>query len=180
MLTIEVEGRKYAAQGVKDADVKDPEALIDVLKNICPHPIVLLNARFVAGRRHLELLLRQTVEAEKRGLLYARQREIDFMARVACETQLKKAVDKVGLRAQRMDVAAVLLNGGLFPREVMQLLSTLGTLEDSVIDLNEGKTELLVSEHNLREMLRFTPIEEDALAYLMAEKAALLACEYDF
>lgn len=180
MFTIEIEGRKYAAQGVRNAEVKNPEALLDIFKKVSTNPIVLLNAKFIAGRRHIELLLKQSVEAEKRGLTYAKQREIDFIARVACEKQLKKAVDKVGLKPQKMDLAVLLLGGDNFPSEVMRLLKTIGTLDDSVINLEEKKKMALLSEHSLKQTAEYVLLNEDPLPYLLAEKAALLACEYDF
>lgn len=180
MLTIKVDDRKYAVQGIKDAEIENPDALINKLKQISTHHIVLLNARFIAGRRHLELLLKQATEAEKRGLTYAKQREIDLIARAACETQLKKAVDKVGLKPQKMDLVAILLDGDNFPPEYTQILKTLGTFDDSVIELKEEKVELLLSEHNLKQSIKSALLGEDALAYLIAEKAALLTCEYDF
>ncbi|MFN3622041.1 MAG: KEOPS complex subunit Cgi121 [Nitrososphaerales archaeon] len=180
MFTIKVDDRRYAIQGIKDAEVENPEALINKLKQIHTHHIVLLNAKFIAGRRHIELLLKQTVEAEKRGLTYAKQREIDLMARVACETQLKKAIDKVGLKPQKMDLVALVLDGDNFPSEATQILKTIGTFDDSVIELKGEKVKLLLSEHNLTQTLESALLGEDALAYLIAEKAALLACEYDF
>ena len=177
MLTLDIEGRRYAAQGVRDADIKDSEALLQKVKQISNTPIVLVDADFIAGRRHLELLLKQAYEASKRGLTYAKQPEIDFLARVACENQLKKAVKKVGLKPQRMNIVALALGEASFPAEFLKMLEALGTLDDIVIELTDEKSFKLLSQHNLAQAQAFTLIDGNSLPYLLAEKSALLACE---
>jgi tRNA threonylcarbamoyladenosine modification (KEOPS) complex Cgi121 subunit len=177
MLTLEVDGIKYVAQGVRDADIKDPEELIRRVKQISSTPIVLIDADFIAGIRHLQLLLKQAYEASRRGLTYAKQPEIDLLARVACENQLKEAVEKVGLKPRRMSILALLLGEGPFPAEVLKMLEELGTLDDSVIELTEEKSAKLLSQHALAQAQTSTLTDEDPLPYLLAEKAALLASE---
>ena len=177
MLTIDVEGRKYVVQGVRDTDIKDPEDLIRKVKQISSAPIVLVDADFIAGIRHLQLLLKQAYEASRRGLTYAKQPEIDLLARVACENQLKEAVEKVGLKPLRMNILALLLGEGPFPTEVLKMLEALGTLDDSVIELTKEKSAKLLSQHALAQAQNSTLIDEDPLPYLLAEKSALLACE---
>jgi len=178
MLTIYVEGRRYPAQGVKDADIKDPEALLRKVKQISAAPLVLVDADFIAGRRHLELLLKQVYEALRRGITYAKQLDIDFLARVACETQLKRAVEIVGLKPRRMNILALSLNEDSLPIELVHILESLGTLDDSVIELTYTKFSALIAYHNLTRILDCTLMDEDILAYLIAERSALLACEH--
>jgi len=177
MLILNVEGRRYAVQGVRDADIKDPEAILQKVKQIASTPIVLVDADFIAGRRHLELLLKQVYEASIRGLTYAKQPEIDLLARVACENQLKKAVERVGLKPRRMNIVALSLAGAPFSIEFLEMLKTLGTLDDSVIDLTDKKSTELILQHSLAQANTSTLIDEDPLPYLLAEKSALLACE---
>ena len=177
MLTLEVEGIRYAVQGVRDADIKDPEAILQEVKQISNTPIVLVDADFVAGRRHIELLLKQAYEASRRGLTYAKQPEIDLLARVACENQLKKAVEKVGLKPRRMNIVALSLGEGSFPEKLLKMLEALGTLDDSVIELTSEKSAKLLSQHALAQTPDSTLIDDDPLPYLLAEKSALLACE---
>lgn len=177
MLVLDVEGRRYAAQGVRDAEIKDPEALLQKVKQISTTPVVLVNADFIAGRRHIELLLKQAYEASRRGVTYAKQPEIDLIARVACEKQLKKAVEKVGLKPSRMNILALSLGEGSFSTEFIKVLASLGTLDDSVIELTDEKSPKLISQHDLVEALASTLMDEDALPYLLAEKSALLAYE---
>jgi len=176
MLTLEVEGRRYAAQGVRDADIKDPEALLREVKQISNTPIVLVDADFIAGRRHIELLLKQAYEAKRRGLTYAKQPEIDMLARVACENQLKKAVEKAGLKPRRMNIIALSLGEDPLPEKLLKMLEALGTLDDSVIELTSEKLAKLLSQHALAQTQASTLID-DPLPYLLAEKSALLACE---
>ncbi len=76
-----------------------------------------------------------------------------------------------------MSIAAVSLEAE-FPETSLNLLTSLGELDDSVIELDEEKALLLALVHNLRPLLESTSIREDALAYLLAEKAALLASEH--
>jgi tRNA threonylcarbamoyladenosine modification (KEOPS) complex Cgi121 subunit len=177
MFTLEVEGRRYAAQGVRDADIKDPEDLLREVKQISNTPIVLVDADFVAGRRHIELLLKQAYEASKRGLTYAKQPEIDLLARVACENQLKKAVEKVGLKPRRMNIVALSLGEDSFPAEFLKMLERLGTLDDSVIELTNEKSSKLLSQHSLAQAYASTLTDENPLPYLLAEKSVLLASE---
>ena len=176
MLTLEVEGRRYAAQGVRDADIKDPEDLLQKVEQLFNTPIVLVDAEFVAGGRHIELLLKQAYEASKRGLTYAKQPEIDLLARVACENQLKKAVEKVGLKPRRMNIVALSLSEDSFPAEFLKMLESLGTLDDSVIELTNEKSFKLLSQHNLAQAYASTLLDENPLPYLLAEKSVLLAC----
>jgi tRNA threonylcarbamoyladenosine modification (KEOPS) complex Cgi121 subunit len=178
MLELDVEGRVYAAQGVRDADIKDPEALIQKVKQISTASLVLVDADFIAGRRHLVLLLKQVNEALRRGATYAKQLEIDFLARVACETQLKRAVKEVGLKLRKMNIVALSLYEGSLPVELIHMLESLGTLDDSVIELTNSKFSALAAYHNLTRIFNCTLIDNDILAYLIAERSALLACEH--
>jgi tRNA threonylcarbamoyladenosine modification (KEOPS) complex Cgi121 subunit len=180
MLILDVEGRRYAAQGVRGAEIKDPETLIQKVKQRFNKPIVLIDADFIAGKRHLELLLKQAYEASRRGLTYAKQPEIDFLARVACESQLKKVVEKVGLKIRRINIVALSLGEGSLPTEFLKMLEPLGTLDDSVIELTDEKSSMLLSQHDLLQVQASTIIDEDPLPYLLAENSALLACEADY
>jgi tRNA threonylcarbamoyladenosine modification (KEOPS) complex Cgi121 subunit len=135
-----------------------------------PQGIVACSAFFVAGREHIDSLLVQTAEYWSRGFLVARNKSIDLLMRVTCQTQISKAIDASGIEKSR-DVALFgLANNTCEIRFVESLITESGGIRnDRLLNLNPKKVRFLKEIHSLPAWL-----QSERIANLLQEKAAIL------
>ena len=142
------------------------------------HPsltVQALDSSYVAGPKHLELILMQSLTAREKNVLYADKQEIDLLARVACDRQFSRALEKVGLRKGIRGIALVALGERSELERLSLTLSELGEPDDDLLELTSEKRRFLTRFHKIsQKQLEATRVETDPFPYVLAEKAALL------
>lgn len=172
----EPKGLKAVIYGLRMV-VIDPATTLAALRALAPNALmVAVDSTFIASRKHIELLLQQSLEAKERGLEYAKQIGIDLLTRIACRSQITKTLSDVGLRSGRMNVAIIVVGKDI--PDIGAELSAMGELDDKIIEISEDKKRLLTTHHKISDvLLNATLAEEDTIAWLASEKAALLIAE---
>lgn len=180
MVLLRLDSRTWSlCLGLREVRVERPEAWLSELRREHPSLIVqAVSAQCVAGKKHAERILKQAWEAKKRGLLYAERFELDILLRFACNLQIREALEAVGLKPGVQDVLLIAIGGKKHLEHLAQASTGLGTPSDRVLELTEGKAEHLRRRHRIPErMLDSTLVQEDHLAHVLAERAALLVAE---
>jgi tRNA threonylcarbamoyladenosine modification (KEOPS) complex Cgi121 subunit len=177
-IILKILDKTFVVQGVKNATIDNVEKVYTSFEKISNNTVMLLaDSKFVAGIRHIELLLCQHLKAESDGLLYARKSGFDLLARVSCQTQLNQVVTISGLKKGTMNLV-IILNDVKLSNELKLKLSSIGTLDDRVIYLDNLKKQFLLKYHNLEQsVFKSTPEDENLFPLILAEKSALLAVE---
>ncbi|MCX8192016.1 MAG: KEOPS complex subunit Cgi121, partial [Nitrososphaerales archaeon] len=94
--------------GIKGVKIHEPREFIKMLRESLPDLLLqVVDARFVAGQKHLELIIKQSFEAWKRGITYTDRRDMDLIVRLACDLQIKDALEKIGIKSGVMDVVLI-------------------------------------------------------------------------
>ena len=162
--------------GLKRVVVQDPKVFVREIQEKFPSLIIqAVEARFIAGFAHARLIMQQSWESRKRGLTYARKPDLDLLLRVALSTQILEALKRVGVPSGTVDLAILAMG----PRHDLQMLDEYckktWTVNDGLIALSKRKEKFLRKFHDVtEESAKNTIVEEEVLAYLLAERAALL------
>ena len=162
--------------GIKDVNIKDPEVL---LKNI--QKVVIggfaqgFVAQFIAGPKHLELIIKQAWEAKKRNIPYVEKFDLDLLIRIACTLQIHKALKTVGFKKGIMDIVILAIGKEKTLKNLIKYVNSIGTFSDQVLEGNTERIEFLKSTYKIsKELIENTLYRKDILAYLLTEKAAIL------
>lgn len=123
-----------------------------------------VDARFVAGREHLERAAELASTAEERGTRVADDPSVEVLLYAAATRQISRAIDTVGVRedteevglvVQGMDVAALLEEAGLerdgsvleFKEEKLPFIRQAFDISETEMEtVGEAKVPLLVRE----------------------------------
>ncbi|MCS7116076.1 MAG: KEOPS complex subunit Cgi121 [Nitrososphaerota archaeon] len=162
--------------GIKGVKIHEPREFIKMLRESLPDLLLqVVDARFVAGQKHLELIIKQSFEAWKRGITYTDRRDMDLIVRLACDLQIKDALEKIGIKSGVMDVALI----GIGKRDSIDrfynLAKRIGNVSDEPLELTENKAQFIKEVYHISDdLIRATVGGADKLALLLAERAALL------
>ncbi len=128
-----------------------------------------LDADAVAGKRHLLLTLKQTVEMSRCARLLADKTEVDFLLRVAGTKQIADAVRDSGAKPASNSIIVVFGP----PESVRQGMMMIGRLKRLVKSIPHAPGRSAAAR-----VARLKPESvvhvEDVASYLLAERAALL------
>lgn len=108
------------------------ESVNDVLDNVNIEGSVvqLLNARGIAGRKHILHAVNQSILAFNRSSNFANDLGVEICLRCSAQTQISKAFDLFGLKECKMDLCAVVLNGN---DEIFDYLNSTFNRDDDVL-----------------------------------------------
>jgi len=161
--------------GIKRVRIEDPKQFLKGLKDKQPSLTVqALDARFVAGFEHLKMVLQQSWMAFDREASYSEKLDLEIIVRVACDSQITRALRTVGLKSEVMDIALVVIGE---PRTLKLFAEVIKGLEisDDVIKLNPEKESFLIKHHNIsNKFVEATIADKNKLAMILAERANLL------
>ena len=172
------------AEGVADvADVDDFVAELDAVGEACGCAVTALDARYVAGRRHLEAAVDRANRAFARDDAIADDRSIEILLYAAGRRQIQQALE-MGVSEGRWPVVVV-VDGGEGVGEVAGDETTGDEAEavDRVYDLLEPADVLDVErdEGIIREFFGISETElgatDASLETLVVERVSLLAIE---
>lgn len=108
---------------------------IDSIKNNCCDGCViqLMDAKAIAGEKHLFHGIIHGLLAFKRKTNLANDLGIEIVLRTSTQRQISKALDILGLKKGKMDIAVVLIN---CPDYFLDEIANIFTVDDSVLDPN--------------------------------------------
>lgn len=131
---------------------------------------MLCSAKIVFGPEHAREILIQAAESWSRDLPLARNKSIDLLMRISCQSQITEAIKASELEKSR-DIALLGLVKTVSEIQHIErgLFSKGAKRKDSVILPNKRKENSLRKLHDFPES-----VSKDQLSYLLAEKAALL------
>ncbi|NWG08951.1 MAG: hypothetical protein HXX80_01345 [Nitrososphaerales archaeon] len=161
--------------GIRGVRIEGPEQFLKGLKDKHPSLTVqALNARFVAGFEHLEMVLQQSWMAFDRETSYSKKLDLEIIVRVACDSQIARALRTVGLKSKAMDIALVAIGEPRALEFFSEAIKGLGEISDDVIELNPKKESFLIKHHKIANELIGATIADNKLAVILAERANLL------
>lgn len=122
------------------ADIKNVQQTLKDVENIrggcCDVGIIqLMDAKSIAGRRHLEQGVVHAMRAFEREENLAKDLGIEVLLRTSAQRQISKAFDILGLKEGKMDVAVVMID---CPDYFIDELSKYFTRDDSVLEADES------------------------------------------
>jgi len=113
-----------------NAFIDEPARFIMDIRSIEPRVnIQIVNTDNILGREHIIEIIKQTIEAKRRGVLLADKVEVDIILRLACVDQIEKAIEILGLK-HGMNNATVIALGSY--DILMQLGNRLNAIIDSI------------------------------------------------
>ncbi len=163
--------------GFSNIDLGDSKKKLEEFRLSYPQVCLqLMDARYVAGALHLELVGVQVHEAQKRGQLIAEKADLDLLMRIACNTRISESLKNVGLHKGVRDAALLAIGPSKTLKLIHKEMTQTFRSDASVLDLTPEKTKLLRRLHGITSTtLSSVLLEEDKLPFLLAERAALLA-----
>lgn len=97
--------------------------------------IQLMDAKAIAGRKHLEHGTVQAIKAFERGENLAKDLGIEILLRTSGQRQISKAFKILGLREEPMDMAVVMID---CLNETVDSLNNIFDRNDAVLDAEES------------------------------------------
>lgn len=167
------------AIGLEGVEIEDPKTFLGQFEEKFPTLIIqAIDARFIAGFTHAQMIMQQSWESSRRGLSYARKPTLDLLLRLALSNQIAEALTKVGLRKGTVDLAILAIGSPSEVKNLYEYSGKLGKISDKVILLSKRKDKFLRELHDISTKASdSTTIGVDPLAYLLAERAALLGAK---
>lgn len=154
------------AEGHELPIIKDLKPFAESL----PRGFAIASSNFAAGVGHLEQILIQTAESWSRGLYLARNKSLDLLMRLTCQSQIERAIQTSGLESSK---TIVLFGLSREQREIsyaQACLAEAGAVRrDELLELDPGKISFLRKFHSLPHSVHSKDIPS-----LLVAKAALL------
>ncbi|MGQ9469470.1 MAG: KEOPS complex subunit Cgi121 [Nitrososphaerales archaeon] len=162
--------------GVKGAIINNPEQFLRNLRDKSPNLIIqALDANFVAGFEHLKMILQQSWMAFNRGISYTKKLDLELIVRLACDSQIARALKTLGLKSGKMDIALIAIGEIKHLKHFDEAIKDFGEISDDVIKLNPEKEKFLIKHHGISdELIKATIVDRNKLAAILSEKANIL------
>ncbi|MCP8321346.1 MAG: hypothetical protein H3Z52_10475 [archaeon] len=162
--------------GMKGVIIDDPEQFLGRLKDKFSNLIIqALDANFIAGFEHLKMILQQSWVAFNRGISYTKKLDLEIIVRLACDSQIARALKTLGLKSGKMDIALIAIGEMKHLKLFAENIKDLGEISDYIIKLNPSKERFLIKHHNISdELIKATITEKNKLAAILSERANLL------
>ncbi len=162
--------------GMKGVIVESPEQFLRNLREKFPNlTIQALDANFISGFEHLKMILQQSWTAFNRGISYTKKLDLELIVRLACDSQIARALKTLGLKSGKMDIALIAVGESKNLKLFNETIKDLGEFSDDVIKLNPEKERFLIKHHNISdELIKATIADRNKLAAILSEKANLL------
>jgi KEOPS complex subunit Cgi121 len=115
------------------ANIQETLDFIEKIKyNCCDACIIqLMDAKAIAGKKHIEHGILHGMNAFKRKENIANDIGIEICIRISAQRQISKALDILGLKKGKMEIVAVLIN---CPDYFIDELNSYFTRDDDVLD----------------------------------------------
>ncbi|MGE4275097.1 MAG: KEOPS complex subunit Cgi121 [Candidatus Methanomethylophilaceae archaeon] len=124
---------RYQLMGAK-GDLDDIEALLQRL-SVLPGETLVLRARRIMGKQHVESAVMHAQRAFERGIQSAHSLGVETMLYLSGERQISRAISELGLQEGDEEFAVI-----TFGAEAETVIASMGWIrDDSVLDLNREK-----------------------------------------
>jgi len=162
--------------GMKGVIIDDPEQFLRNLREKFSNLIIqALDANFVAGFEHLKMILQQSWMAFNRGISYTKKLDLEIIVRLACDSQIARALKTLGLKSGKMDIALIAIGELKHLKPFTENINDFGEISDYVIKLNPEKKKFLIKHHKISDgLIKATIANRNKLAVILSEKANLL------
>jgi KEOPS complex subunit Cgi121 len=137
------------------AEIKNIQETLETINNLSSScyegcTIQLMDANGIAGKKHLLHGVIHSINAFKRGKNLANDLGIEICIRVSAQRQISKALDILGLKKGKMDIATVFIN---CPDYFIDELNNIFNRDDNVLDSNNVLKDIYnISEKELNIM----------------------------
>ncbi len=137
-----------------------------------PEKIVLCSPNLIAGKEHVRRDLFQAAMYWGRGISLARNKSLDLLMRISCQSQIEKAIELSGIsETDRIAIFGLAASPRVFEASVSLLENYDSAIkrDDSFLELNFKKARFLRKLHNFPPSCSY----EQLLVYLR-ERSVLL------
>ena len=157
-------GFAFAFEFARETDLRPLSLSFDEGVAICA-------AKCIGGVEHALRITRQAHESWRRGIFLARNRSIDLLMRLTCQSQISTALSISGLnKIKEVALVGVANDRNAIDGQSSLLLCAGAPRKDSLLNLSEDKKEYLKKIHKLP-----MKCSDSQLLGFLEEKAALLA-----
>ncbi|UCD96805.1 MAG: hypothetical protein JSV35_01750 [Candidatus Bathyarchaeota archaeon] len=169
--------------GFSDFQVKDIDGLLKEVDEKFPKAVFqFLNAKLIAGPRHLIFAAVNALNAFKTGFNISRNLAVECLLYASAQNQINRALSIIGVNPNTTEVVLlVIAEQEKSARELLEGVSEIvpGTRDDSVLELSDVKSQEIKDLFSISEAelsTRNTKDEKIALTELVIEHCALLVC----
>jgi len=164
--------------GVRNASIPDINETLKGLDRLADGVLYqLFDAEKIAGPNHIYYAAANADYALRNELNISNNLNVETLLYAACDNQINKAIRLIGVSKKTTSVAVAVLSKVDGNELAEAIASSLGTVDDSVLDITPEKYESIKELYGITE----TAIEtigadkNEALTSLIAEKGALLS-----
>lgn len=137
-----------------------------------PKSVVLCTSKIIAGIEHVSAILDQTSESSKRGINLARNKSIELLMRITCQSQITEAITTSGITdINELAIFGFVGNESIFS-DALHIIASNGIQlfrNDKLLSLTKEKAMRLKQLHSLP-----IGLSRDELLVSLKEKSALL------
>ena len=163
------------ARGVSVPDINATLKELDVLADGIQYQ--LFDADKIAGPNHIYYAAANADYAMRNGLNISDNLNVETLLYVACENQINKAIRLIGVSKKTVTVAVAVLSKKDEYVLSEAIASSLGTVDDSVLDITPEKYESIKELYGITEAAIDTvgADRNEALTGLISEKGSLIS-----
>jgi tRNA threonylcarbamoyladenosine modification (KEOPS) complex Cgi121 subunit len=161
--------------GFNDIIINNPEEFLNGIKSrFNSLTIQVINANFIAGFKHLKMIIQQSWTAFRLGVAYNKKIEMEIISRISCDSQISRSLKTVGMKKGKIDLVIIAIGDRKSLISFMNFIKKLGPISKMPFQLNANKRDFLMRHHGLsNEQIKATTLN-NKLAIILAEKANLL------
>ena len=179
------EFNKYLSiQGFTDVRISSIDAFFKQIRTkIKPNHIQVLDAKFVAGEKHLLFAILNALNAFQQSHNISESLEVEVLLYASGQRQIRKAIDLLGVKPATSEIAVAVITAN--KDDVKGIEAKIagivpGKREDNVLRHQEGKAERLIEAFDITDTELEVASENretlwEALVAIIIEKCALLA-----
>ena len=182
-----VDRRHLLIAGFSSARIKDPKAVLGILRESFPRvEVQLMRADRIAGTEHLSFATLNAVRAFGRKYKRSRSLAMEILLYASCQRQISKAIELLGVTAATRQVGVAALSTRIAVLEDLQeaLRKLLGgKVDDGVLEIrtNRKLSELRrvfgILDRELEASRQGGEGDAEVVKRLVIERSALLALE---
>lgn len=179
------EFNKYLAiQGFKEVNISSIDAFFTRMRTEIPQsPIQVLDAKLIAGEKHLLFATLNALNAFEQGQNISESLEVEVLLYASGQRQIRKAIELLGLKQDTSEIAVAFIVAN--KEDVQGIEAKIATIvpgkrEDTVFRFQEGKAERLIEAFDITDEELEVASENrenlwESLVAIIIEKSALLA-----
>ena len=136
--------------------------------------IQLINADYVAGLTHLELIGKQIWSLYEKKLLISKNIELEILLRIACSNQISYSIKHVGVNKKMKNVGIIVFETKKSINSFYNNLNNYCIIDNKILDINENKIDFLSRFHQIPSNIICSLTNEKLLSHFLAEKAVII------